>query len=93
MFGIPISPGMAQIIATQPQYASQRVGRLVASNPQVAQAIATQQQQAPPPPVVARPTIVDPSTSRGSTLESMGFSSGGAVPAATIRALEDRGYI
>lgn len=92
-FGQRMSPGMAQIIATQPQYASQRAGRLVASNPQVAQALAAQQSAPAPQVASARPTIVDPSTSRGSTLESMGFSSGGAVPAATVRNLEARGYI
>lgn len=35
---------------------------------------------------------VDPNTSTGSTLSSMGFSSGALVPAATIRNLESRGY-
>lgn len=44
-------------------------------------------------PSQGRAMIVDPSTSAGSTLESMGFSSGGAVPAATIRNLSERGYI
>lgn len=35
---------------------------------------------------------VDPNTSSGSTLSSMGFSPGALVPAATIRGLESRGY-
>lgn len=36
--------------------------------------------------------IVSPGTSTGSVLSGMGFSDGAAVPAATIRALNDRGY-
>lgn len=37
--------------------------------------------------------VVDPNTSTGSTLESLGYASGGAVPAAAIRSLSERGYI
>jgi hypothetical protein len=45
-----------------------------------------------PPPSQGAAMVVNPGTSTGQTLESMGFSPGAAVPAATIRNLESRGY-
>lgn len=43
-------------------------------------------------PSQGKAMVVSPGTSSGSVLESMGFSSGGLVPAVTVRGLEDRGY-
>lgn len=44
-------------------------------------------------PLAGNPMLVDPSTSSGSTLESMGFSSGTVVPSAVVENLSKRGYI
>lgn len=49
--------------------------------------------QATRAPLAGHSMIVDPSTQAGSTLESMGFSSGGSVPAAVVENLSKRGYI
>lgn len=44
-------------------------------------------------PMAGNPMVVDPSTRAGSTLESMGFSSGAVIPQATVENLSKRGYI
>lgn len=44
-------------------------------------------------PLAGSPILVDPGTQAGSTLESMGFSSGALLPAAVSQNLSKRGYI
>lgn len=44
-------------------------------------------------PLAGNPMVVDPGTRAGSTLESMGFSSGAVLPSAVVENLSSRGYI